>query len=185
VPQRPAGTSHLCETDLDLAEKARRGDEAAFHEIVDRYADRLFRLAFALTGNAADAEDVVQETFMGAFQGLGRFEARSSLKTWLMRICVRQAARSRKKAAAGRRAAEDRARAPDASPAGESGARLDVLEMLETLSPEHRDVLLLRERMGMTYQEIAETLRVPRGTVESRLFRAREALRERLGDYAP
>jgi len=171
----------LCETDLDLAAKARRGDEAAFHEIVDRYADRLFRLAFALTGNAADAEDVAQETFMGAFRGLRRFEARSSLKTWLMRICVRQAARSRRTAATRRRlGAPSHERTP-----GDADTRLDILEALDALSPEHREVLLLRERMGMTYQEIAEMLRVPRGTVESRLFRARQALRERLGDYRP
>jgi len=65
----------------------------AFGELVDRHGNELYGLAYFLTGQASDAEDVVQETFLGAYEGLGRFESRSSIRTWLRRILVKQAAR--------------------------------------------------------------------------------------------
>ena len=80
--------SHLHATDSELVRRARHGDEAAFHELVDRYAGVLFGLAFSLVGHAADAEDVVQETFSGAFRGLRAFRGFSSVKTWLIRILI-------------------------------------------------------------------------------------------------
>ena len=79
--------------DLELARRAQKGEESAFHELVDRYANELFKLAFSLTGAVDGAEDVLQETFLGAFQGLDSFEGRSSVKTWLIRILVKQAAK--------------------------------------------------------------------------------------------
>ena len=178
-------------SDAELLERARRGDDAAFHELVDRHAGRLYRLAFSLSGNAADAEDILQETFSGAFRGLAGFESRSSVKTWLTQILVRQAARHHRSRGKFRvvsfgdaleAAAEPSARSrPDA--AGNLDARLDVLTMIETLSPEHRQVIVLREIEGLSYAEIAEALHVPRGTVESRLHRARQELRERFKGY--
>ena len=78
--------------DSDLVRAAARGDGRAFHELVDRHGPRLYRLAVGLVGNASDAEDVLQEAFTGAFRGLRRFEGRSSVKTWLSRILVTQAA---------------------------------------------------------------------------------------------
>ncbi len=77
-------------------------DEAAFCEVVDRHAGELFRLAVVLVGNAADAEDVLQETFIGALQGWDRFEGRSSVRTWLTGILVRQAARHHRSRQRGR-----------------------------------------------------------------------------------
>ena len=81
--------------DLALVRRAALGDEGAYHRLVDAHAQRLFRLASSLVGNAADAEDVVQETFAGAYAGLKKFEQRSSVKTWLTSICVIQAAKWR------------------------------------------------------------------------------------------
>jgi len=178
--------------EADLVRRARTGEEAAWHEIVDRYGAHLYRLAFSMVGNAPEAEDVLQETFAGALRNLSSFEGRSSLKTWLSRILVRQAARSH-------RSRSRHKAAPLDSPAGvspgsvmdrpaapaqnRSDARMDVLAALEALSPEHREVIILRELQGMTYEEIAEVLGVPRGTVESRLFRARQILKEGLKDY--
>jgi RNA polymerase sigma-70 factor, ECF subfamily len=170
------------ETDLELVERARQGEAAAFHELIDRHARPLFALAYSLCPSAADAEDVVQETWVGAFRGLRQFEARSSVKTWLVRILVRQAALQRRKA--GRRqlspldAAED-VPAPQAS----AEARMDVSAAIRALNPEHREVILLREIQGLAYGEMAEVLEVPRGTVESRLFRARRELQDRLKAY--
>ena len=177
-------------TDPKLLQMASEGDAAAFHELVDRHAASLFRLARAMTGNAADAEDVMQETFLGAFQRMSSFQGRSSVRTGLVGILSRQAARShrwrlRRPAVAFEEVAEEpRARAGQASDASRaSDARMDVGEALGRLSSEHRQVLVLREVEGMTYAEIAEVLGVPLGTVESRLFRARQELKEQLSDY--
>ncbi len=170
------------ETESAFPRKRKRDDEAAFHELVDRYANEMFRLAVSLVGNAADAEDVVQETFAGAFQAMPDFEGRSSVRTWLSRILVKQAAKWRRRREVRRTVALDAA-AP--MPGPEQSLRIDVLGTLETLSPEHREVIALREFQGMSYEEIAEVLGVPRGTVESRLFRARQELRERLKAYLP
>ena len=178
-------------TDSELLTRARRGDADAYQDILDRYADGLYRLAYALLGNAADAEDALQETLLGAFRGIERFEGRASLKTWLSRILVKQAARrrrSRKRSAALplHGLAGEGASPADGSPSGREGTvalRMDVLAALDALGPHHREVVALREFQGMSYDEIAGALGVPRGTVESRLFRARQVLRERLKDY--
>jgi RNA polymerase sigma-70 factor (ECF subfamily) len=163
-------------------DKRGRGDEAAFHELVDRYANEMYRLSLSLVGNTADAEDVVQETFSGAFQALPDFDGRSSVRTWLSRILVKQAAKWRRRRKVRRTVVLDAA-TPGPSP--EQGLRMDVLGTLEMLSPEHREIIALREFQGMSYEEIAQVLGVPRGTVESRLFRARQELRDRLKAYLP
>jgi RNA polymerase sigma-70 factor (ECF subfamily) len=142
----------------------------------------MYRLALSLVGNTADAEDVVQETFSGAFLAMSGFEGRSSVRTWLSRILVKQAAKWRRRRNVRRTVALD-ASTPGPNP--EMSLRIDVLGTLETLSPEHREVIALREFQGLSYEEIAEVLGVPRGTVESRLFRARQELRERLRAYLP
>ena len=178
-------------SDADLVRRARRGDEAACHEMVDCYGAYLYRLAFSLVGNAADAEDVLQETFLGAFRHLRIFEGRASVKTWLSRILVRQAARSRRFRSRHKTVSlESLEKAPQkllrnkaAFVETASDTRMDVMAVLETLSPIHREVIVLRELQGMSYEEIADVLDAPRGTVESRLFRARQMLRERLKDY--
>jgi RNA polymerase sigma-70 factor, ECF subfamily len=183
------GEAELPDPDLELVRRARRGDEAAFHMLVDRYGQELYGLAWSLTGNQADAEDVVQETFAGAFRALGAFEERASVKTWLVRILVRQAARIHRSKGNRKVFSLDGFPDPDAVAVDRTpqvdglDARMDVAAMLDGLSEEHREVIVLRELEGMSYEEIAETLRVPRGTVESRLFRARQVLKERLKGY--
>ena len=189
-PTKEAGL--LRATDVDLVRRARLGDEAASHELIDRYAWKLYALAFSLVGNAADAEDVLQETFSGAIQGLKSFQERSAVKTWLVRILVRQAARCLRSRTAHRTVSLDAlsiaslAALSDGAGASETeriDIRMDVLAMLDALSADHREAIVLREFEGMSYQEIADVLHVPRGTVESRLFRARKALAERLEVY--
>jgi len=187
-------TGALVATDLELARRARQGDDEAFHELVDRHAAALYRLAFSLVGNAADAEDVVQEALSGALQGLRGFKGRSSVKTWLSSIVVRQAAKSHRTRARHRVTSLDRLQEGGGAAtaaleaegfAARSNARLDIFAVLQALSPEHREVIVLREMEGRTYDEIADILAVPRGTVESRLHRARRELRNRLKGYGP
>jgi RNA polymerase sigma-70 factor, ECF subfamily len=166
----------------EFLRRLRRHEQAAFHELVDQYSQPLFRVAYSMVANAADAEDVVQETFTAAFAGISKFRGESSLKTWLMQILVRQSARVQR--SRGRRMTigidnVDQA-VGDSSAATES--RLDVIEMLQKLSPEHREVIVLRELQAMSYEEMAAALKIPRGTVESRLHRARQELKEKFGD---
>ncbi len=173
------------ETDEQLARAAGRGDDAAFHELVDRHADRLYGLAFRLVGNAPDAEDVLQESLLGALEQIGRFEERSTVKTWLSRIVVRQAAHHHRRSAV-RRTQSVPAGYADSSAGnvGERiGRRMDVSRALAALSDDHREVVVLREFEGLSYAEMARELGVPRGTVESRLHRARGELKRLLSDY--
>ena len=123
-----------------------------------------------------------------AFRGLKAFEGRSSVRTWLTGILIRQAAMLRRRA--GRKearlvpltgASEAGLAVPSTAPAAD--ARIDVMAAIRELSPEHRDVVILREFEGLSYSQMAEVLGIPQGTVESRLFRARRQLQERLKEY--
>ncbi len=173
--------------DTLLLRRAAGGDGRAFRSLVDRHADRLYRLAVSLVGNRTDAEDVLQEAFAGAYKSAGGFRGGASVKTWLSRILAMQAAkwwRDRK----GERPAElDEASgaAGGGGRGGEAavGAKLDLHAALAQLSPEHRQVLVLRELDGMSYGAMAASLGVPRGTIESRLHRARAELKRRLVAY--
>jgi len=178
--------------DHDLAERAAQGDRAAFHAIVDLHAQGLFRLARSLSRSADDADDIVQETFLAAYRGLAKFDRKSSLKTWLCRIAVKLAAKAWNKGRRSRAAvslegagevSEREPRVVNASASERVDQRLDVLEVLPMVTPEYRMVLVLRELQGMSYAEIAQTLRLPQGTVESRLHRGRSELREKLAAY--
>jgi len=182
------GNGHLRPTDPELVKRAREGDPSAFHELVDRYANLLFALAVSLGTSTADAEDMIQETFSGAFRGLGGFRGEASVKTWLTRILIRQRARHLRSAHKRNRTFIPLETARDSDLAVSSAypatdARLDVAAAIRSLSPDHQEVIALREIQGLSYEEIAEILEVPRGTVESRLFRARRQLQERLRGY--
>ena len=173
-------------------------DPATFHQWVDDYGPALFRLALSLSGNRLDAEDLCQETFTAAFRGFKSFDGRASIKTWLTSILIRRAAKLwRKERHARHSLSIDRATGPDDSTASDSLARelsvaptttavdqrLDLLQVIRTLAPEFRDAILLREVQGLSYQEIADVLQIPRGTVESRLHRGRAELRQKLTGY--
>src|SRR4051812_4580942 len=165
-------------TDLDLVRLARRGDGSAFNDLIDRHAGWLFRVALSMVGSREDAEDLLQEVFLAASRGMARFEERSSVKTWLRSILLNHVSklyRSRKvrkhwslddeRGEAARAGLE----AGAATPAAATESKVDVQAMLQTLSEEHREVIVLREIDGLSYEEMAKLLGVPRGTGESRL----------------
>jgi len=185
APPDAAPVGSESETDDELLRRARRGDGAALRRIVDGHAPRLYALALSLLGRGAvaDAEDMVQETFVGAAQRLGEFEGRASLKTWLSRILVNRVSKLRRSQKLRRTTPLDAGHADGKDGAAAAERRLDVLAMLDTLSADHREVLVLRELGGMSYREIADALGVPCGTVESRLSRARLELKERFVGY--
>jgi len=183
-------------TDAEPAPNPRTGDPSDLQELVRKHARELYGLAYSLTGNASDAEDVVQQALVGALRGLASYQGRSSLKTWLYTIVINQASKTRRSQRLRRASPLEGGEIADSAARGSgkgaahSGSgiaavdhRLDVLAMLDVLSPEHREVMVLREMHQMTYEEIAEALSIPRGTVESRLFRARRFLREKFAAY--
>jgi len=183
------------QSDLELVRAAAQGDRAAFHALVDRHSRNLFRLARSLSRTRSDAEDIVQETLIGAYRGLAGFNGQSSVRTWLSRILMRRAAKAWHRSRHARGSVPLEVAQDTAAPAAGAGAlsvasaaasvdhRLDLRQVLQTLSPDHREVLVLREIEGLSYIEIAHALGIPRGTVESRLHRARNDLKQRLNGY--
>ncbi|CAN5456023.1 N/A [soil metagenome] len=179
--------------DLELLQAVAGNDNDAFGKIVAQHSGALFRLAKCLVGNRFDAEDVLQETFAGAFHAAGSFEGNSSVKTWLTAILIRQAARKRHQRRRYRcfssldavdpgvdgnlHEAKSSKYAPDLE------RQIDVAAMVEALPDGQRDVVFLRDLLGMTYDEIKDVLGIPKGTVESRLYRARALLKTKLRSY--
>jgi RNA polymerase sigma-70 factor (ECF subfamily) len=167
-----------------------QGDTAAFGELVRRYQDRLFNTVYRLLDNAEDAQDVVQEAFLNAYQSLDSFKGDSQFFTWLYRIAFNTAVSLKRKQRstvsidAGRNG-EAAVDPLDASEYGRPGYELEraeedrqVQEALNRLSPEHRTVLILKDMEGQKYEVMAEILGVPIGTIRSRLHRARAELRD-------
>jgi len=179
--------------DADAVTRARDGDREAFRELVERHSHRVFRLAFRLTGNEEDAEDVVQDTFLRAYRGLSRFEERAEFSTWLHRIasnCAMDLAR-RRPSRADRVEALDEGRplpggeAGDAIPdperqalASETGRRFAAA--LTRLSSMERTAFVLRHFEGRPIAEIAQTLQVRAGAAKNCVFRAVSKLRREL-----
>lgn len=177
----------MSQTDDQLITKAQAGDREAFHQLVDLYAPRLYQLAAIMTGNFNDAQDLVQETLLAAYQALPGFERRATVKTWLTGIMMRQASLARRKKARHKMTSLDNQTDSQhpidrsvsvARNTQQADARIDLMSLMQGLTVEHREVLTLREIQGLTYEEIAQIIGQPRGTVESRLFRARQSLKQ-------
>ena len=170
-------------SDAELLRRVYHGDQGAFRTIVDRHGRYLTGVAVALCGgNRTDAEDLVQETFVAALTS--RFRGESAVRTWLVQILVRRSAmlrRSRKREQ-GQPVAGETERSTRSEVSG-TDAKLDLAQMLQGLSPDQRQVIVLRELEGLSYEEMAAALHVPRGTVESRLHRARAALKQLFQGY--
>jgi RNA polymerase sigma-70 factor (ECF subfamily) len=177
-----------------LVEMCRRGDAEAFARLVSLHESMVYNLAARLLGDGEEARDLSQDVFLQVYRTLGRFEGRSTLKTWIYRIVVNQA-RNRQRWWRRRRRERscpiedmtpaDHARAaagrPDDDAPFERLARGERARQLQAallkLSFDHRAILLLREVEGLDCDEIAAALKIPQGTVKSRLARARESLR--------
>lgn len=174
--------------DAQLIGQTLAGQSAAFGHLVEKYQDRLYNTVVHVAGNAEDAKDVVQETFVQAFLKLGTFRRDSAFYTWLYRIAFNIAATHRRRRTAMRAAEQasldgtrDRAAGECPSNRIERDERIDqVRDAIGRLGDEHRVVLVLREIDGCCYETIAEILDLPVGTVRSRLHRARMQLREEL-----
>jgi RNA polymerase sigma-70 factor (ECF subfamily) len=183
-----------CLDDHSLVEACRSGRTEAFGSLVERYQDRLFPTILRLVGSVEDAEDILQDAFVRAFEKLDQFQGDSSFYTWIYRIAVNLALsgyrrrRIRSVLRLGRRRQIPRGvhpadESPDADPAVplERAERERIVEAaLNRLGPEHRAVVVLKDFDGRRYEEISAILEIPVGTVRSRLHRARGELRDRL-----
>jgi len=164
--------------DEALIRRSRSGDREAFGQLVSRYQVPVYRVVRGILAEAAESEDVAQEVFLKAYANLAKFRGESGFFTWLYRIAVNEALRHRKRRAFTVVDAIPEVEAPRVAPADEDGPTLATLErLLGKLSDEFRSIVVLRDVEGMSYTDIAETLEIPMGTVESRLFRARQELR--------
>jgi RNA polymerase sigma-70 factor (ECF subfamily) len=169
----------------DLVERARRGDTQAYEDLVRLHQGIAFRAAYLFAGNAADAEEAVQDGFVKAYRALGRFRAGSPFRPWLLAI-VGNEARNRRRSASRRGALELRAAAElsgDAAPSPEAALvaaerRAALLVALDTLRDEERLVVECRFFLDLSEEETAAALGVRRGTVKSRQSRALARLRE-------
>jgi RNA polymerase sigma-70 factor (ECF subfamily) len=175
--------------DNRLIAECRDGNTAAFGELVSRYQDRLFNSVLRLADNTEDARDVVQEAFLHAYQSLQSFKGDALFFTWLYRIAVNTAiSMKRKKRVVLRIQPGEEGGALDPHDPSETNRPGHAIEMAEDerrvhealgkLSVEHRSVLVMKDMDGMKYEEMAEILGVPVGTIRSRLHRARLEMRD-------
>ncbi len=179
-------------TEKELVQAARRGSDSAFEELVRLYEKKVYHLSLRMCGSSDDAFEIAQEAFLSAWRGLKFFRGDSSFSTWLYRLTSNTAIdflrRKRRQSAMEQVSLDDEEtyiEPLDPMPTPHQHAERQELRQLlsaglDTLTPEHRQVLLLRELQGMSYEEIAEALELDLGTVKSRIARAREKLRKYL-----
>ena len=165
-------------SDEDLMIAFRGGERAAFEEIFCRYRDPIWRFFRRRVADPERAEELAQETFLGLLQAARRYEARATFRSYVFSIAFNVLLASRRKNR--REAADDLGALDPPAPAADPTAVIWVRQALAGLDEQDREVLMLREFDALSYEEIATLLHVPIGTVRSRLFRARLALRERL-----
>jgi RNA polymerase sigma-70 factor (ECF subfamily) len=183
------------EIDRQLVERVQRGDKRAFELLVAKYQRKIFRLLSRLIRDPGEIEDVAQEAFIKAYRALPKFRGDSAFYTWLYRIAINTA--KNHLVAQGRRAptsteteVEDAERMDDADQLRDVNTPDSMLlskqvaeavnRAIDKLPEDLRTAIVLREIEGLSYEEIAESMNCPIGTVRSRIFRAREAIADEL-----
>jgi RNA polymerase sigma-70 factor (ECF subfamily) len=184
-----------------LVDRFKQGDPSAFDEMVSRYWDRIYAMVNQLLRNSQDAEEVTQDAFIRAHRGLVNFRGESAFSTWLYQIATNLARnrywywwrRKRDHTVSFDQpvSADNETTLAELIPAeletpGDATVTQEfvnrIAESMEKLSPKHREILILRNVKNLSYEEIAVILGISVGTVKSRIARARESLRARLGE---
>ncbi|CQR54651.1 RNA polymerase sigma factor [Paenibacillus riograndensis] len=159
-------------------DRARRGDQEAFAELVSRYKGIIFRHAFGMLGDRQEAEDASQEIFIKAYLALSKLSDVHAFSSWLMRIATnlcKDKLKQRTKAIGTQDMLEETIPVDSAA---DSDLKISMQDALARLSVDQREILLLHDVQGYRYEEIAELTDIPIGTVKSRLFSARMSLRK-------
>ncbi|RME01796.1 MAG: sigma-70 family RNA polymerase sigma factor, partial [Calditrichaeota bacterium] len=174
-----------------LIDRALLGDEKAFAEIIEKYKGQLFSLLFKMVHNKEEAEDLMQEAFMKAFRALGSFNENFAFSTWLYKIavnnCIDYLRKKRLQVFSydkpldmkdGKlyREYADTDLTPEKQLLSSEKSRI-INQAIDALPPKYHEVIVLRHREELSYEEIAERLQLPLGTVKARIFRARELLK--------
>jgi RNA polymerase sigma-70 factor (ECF subfamily) len=183
------------DADAELVARVQRGDKQAFNLLVIKYQRKILRLLSRMIRDPADLEDVAQEAFIKAYRALPQFRGESAFYTWLYRIAI-NTARNWLSSVGKRPSAPNAIESEDGETFNETDSLSDIgtpesmvasREIAETvnaaieeLPEELRTAIVLREIEGMSYEDIAQTMGCPIGTVRSRIFRAREAIAQRL-----
>ncbi len=188
--------THIVDADGELVSAAKRGDLAAFERLVYRHQERMLNIAFRIVGGYEDACEVVQDAFVAAYRGLDRFRGEARFSTWLTALTANLSRNRRQQLLARRRndgtslddplPTADCELVPDPpSPAPGVQEELErqelarqVRECIAALGDDFREVLVLRDMEDFSYEEIGAALAIREGTVKSRLFRAREGVKE-------
>ena len=178
------------EEEVALVSASRQGDQDAFAQLVQRHQRRVFNLVFRMVQQYEEANEVTQETFLAAWQGLPSFRGDAHFSTWLYRIaynCALKQLEQRKRDTALQAVVQSEHLVAQANSderidaALEASTRRELIsEQLSHLPAKYRIVLVLRHLQEMTYEEMAEILTMPIGTIKTHLFRARNLLKERL-----
>jgi RNA polymerase sigma-70 factor, ECF subfamily len=170
------------EDDATLVRRCREGDRAAFERLVFRYQKPVFNAALRLLRDPEDARDVAQTTFLKVFEHLGDYDPSFKFYSWIYRIAINEslnALGSRKPSEQFNGEEADAAPGPDRQLEGEQTGRA-IEEALMHIKPELRTVIVLRHFMHLSYQDMSDILLLPEKTVKSRLYSARQLLRDRL-----
>jgi RNA polymerase sigma-70 factor (ECF subfamily) len=195
----------LVQSDKDLIARCQKADLAAFNEIVARYKQKIYNYLLRMTGSREDAEDLTQEVFVRMYTNIAAFRAEASLSTWLFRIAGNLAVDAFRRGKKERGLVQTSLDAPAPSSVDDEGqaASRDVPDWsreplhvfgrkelgaqiqaaLENLPPKLRSAIVLHDVEGLPYEEIATIEKVPLGTIKSRIFNGRVALREQLRPY--
>ena len=198
----PAAPADLCElrarAETEFIERLKRGEAAAFEELVAERSGEIYGLLFRMTENSEEARDLTQETFLRAFQSIGRFRGEADLRTWIYRIAINQARnrwrwwrRRRREATVSLDATQGQSKQalittlaePSENPEQRTLAHereLALRSALQKVGSSYRETVILRDIEGFTYEEIATTLGINVGTVKSRLARGRQELKRKL-----
>jgi RNA polymerase sigma-70 factor (ECF subfamily) len=183
------------DADVELIRRIKKGEVNAFGELVEKHQSLVINFCYRMLGNREDAEDIAQDAFLRAFAAIRSFQPRAKFSTWLLTIArnltlnLLRNRRKRGRSVSSTGRFEEERQTVTLIPTDDPGPGKVFLrkeraewvhQALQELSDTHRGIILLRDFEGMTYEEIATTMGCRRGTVKSRLFRAREQLRERL-----
>ena len=178
--------------DGELVRRCQGGEGQAFNELVVRHQDKIYNLLCRFCGNAEDAGDVSQRTFINAFRKIAEFKGDSAFSTWIYRIAFNQAVSFRREQKHRPVSLTQKEEEPLHEPADERApeeglesdeTRRKVQQALALLDEADRRVILLKDIQGCSYDEIADALRIPKGTVRSRLHRARLELKAKLKSF--
>jgi RNA polymerase sigma-70 factor (ECF subfamily) len=178
--------------DRELVLRCQRNESRAFDELVARHQDRVFSAVTRFCGNAEDAADVVQRAFINAFRKIQEFKGDSAFSTWIYRIAFNQAISFRRENRRPTVSIDAKEDDKSIEPAVESNpteklegeeTQKKVQQALEQLEEGDRQIILLKDLQGHSYDEIAAIMQIPKGTVRSRLHRARLELKSKLKSY--